>query len=423
MSVLGRNADKSATRISVVSAERTAAYVASIKEKTNKKYDFAPDFVLPEYNTGEKIRVRCCKDDLWFEVLPQNLISCVGCPLCRSCVGSQVALADRQLLFKRDIDQDGRFELISEYKGSRKPIMLRCKDSDHDGEEFKVSEATKWRQSKGCKKCRKRTGPKTMSTAKMVQKFIEHHGPDAFDYSQVVYKNWHNPVTITCRLGGHTFQQTPNNHLGAKSTNGCEECYRIRDSIHKAFTVEEFIQHARDVFPTKAYDYSQVVYVNGTTVVEIGCPERNHGYFKQAPRLHLLGYEGCRRCSHYGCSVVSLEWLRYKELIDHTTIRTILHIDGEFTIPGVGHVDGYSAELNKVYEFHGCHVHGCPSCHTPDAYNTFKQCPAIDLYNTTVKRAEDIKALGYEYEEMWNCQYKNRRKQIQTVIEANMTAV
>ena len=33
--------------------------------------------------------------------------------------------------------------------------------------------------------------------------------------------------------------------------------------------------------------------------------------------------------------------------------------------------DGYSKEMNAVFEFHGCYFHGCPLCHGIDGAMLF----------------------------------------------------
>lgn len=60
----------------------------------------------------------------------------------------------------------------------------------------------------------------------------------------------------------------------------------------RKLTTEEFIQKAKDVHGDK-YDYSQSIYINQKTKVDIICPE--HGIFKQTPDGHLRG-QGCPKC-------------------------------------------------------------------------------------------------------------------------------
>lgn len=59
--------------------------------------------------------------------------------------------------------------------------------------------------------------------------------------------------------------------------------------------LQKFIKKAKLVHGSK-YDYSMVNYVNKRTKVCIICPE--HGEFWQTPSNHLIGYEGCPKCSN-----------------------------------------------------------------------------------------------------------------------------
>ena len=61
----------------------------------------------------------------------------------------------------------------------------------------------------------------------------------------------------------------------------------------KALTQEQFIEKANIVHAGK-YDYSDVVYINNRTKVNIICP--THGVFAQLPSSHLLG-NGCPQCA------------------------------------------------------------------------------------------------------------------------------
>lgn len=58
------------------------------------------------------------------------------------------------------------------------------------------------------------------------------------------------------------------------------------------YTTEQFIQKAREIHGNK-YDYSKVDYINSVTKIIIICKE--HGEFKQEPRVHL-SKAGCIKC-------------------------------------------------------------------------------------------------------------------------------
>jgi hypothetical protein len=61
----------------------------------------------------------------------------------------------------------------------------------------------------------------------------------------------------------------------------------------KKLTLAEFLAKAVAVHGVGRYDYSQVVYVNGYSKVEITCPK--HSVFKQVPASHVQG-QGCPLC-------------------------------------------------------------------------------------------------------------------------------
>lgn len=59
------------------------------------------------------------------------------------------------------------------------------------------------------------------------------------------------------------------------------------------YTTESFVDMAKSIHGNK-YDYSQVVYKNTKTKVQIICPK--HGLFEQIPEKHLREGCGCPRC-------------------------------------------------------------------------------------------------------------------------------
>lgn len=110
-----------------------------------------------------------------------------------------------------------------------------------------------------------------------------------YDYSLVEYINSHTKVKIICSKHG-VFIQTPGKHL---IKQGCPACGNDKLKISQRSNKEEFIAKAQLIHGVK-YDYTNVVYVNNKTKVEIICPE--HGAWHQIPNHHLLG-KGCRKCS------------------------------------------------------------------------------------------------------------------------------
>ncbi|XP_074650414.1 uncharacterized protein LOC141905419 [Tubulanus polymorphus] len=110
-------------------------------------------------------------------------------------------------------------------------------------------------------------------------------------------------------------------------------------------------------------------------------------------------------------SKMSIRWLRW--LSENNDIRIQHALDGgEVTIDRYK-VDGYHAESNTVYEFHGCLYHGCPKCFK----NSDMQSPVRpdkkfgELYQATLEKSAKIRALGYNLVEFWEHEYCNLVKE------------
>jgi hypothetical protein len=70
----------------------------------------------------------------------------------------------------------------------------------------------------------------------------------------------------------------------------------------------------------------------------------------------------CPLCKTVGYSKIAIEWITSLSLKLGVFIQ---HMEngGEYKISNSYKADGYSSELNCIFEFHGCHVHGCKSCY------------------------------------------------------------
>lgn len=138
-----------------------------------------------------------------------------------------------------------------------------------------------------------------MTTEEFIQKAKAIHG-DKFDYSKAEYVNAKTKVCVICPEHGE-FWQTPEKHLIGR---GCSACGRA--SLAKRFSMgqDEFVKRANQVHNGR-YDYSQVVYANSHTHINIICPV--HGIFRQEPSSHLSGC-GCPMCANKERGMHSRKW-------------------------------------------------------------------------------------------------------------------
>lgn len=201
-----------------------------------------------------------------------------------------------------------------------------------------------------------------LTTEEFIMKARKVHG-DRYDYSKVEYVNNQTPVIIICPIHGE-FPQRPNNHLNG---NGCPKCSRETQSARQATNQEVWVKRAKRVHGDK-YDYSKVKYVNNHTPIRIICPI--HGEFMQTPANHIKG-EGCQAC---GISKLSLSQEEAKKRI----IEKLSHLPYVLVEPFTYNGDrGTNVTLHcKIHDFTWTtswhHViyagtkltGGCPGCRT-----------------------------------------------------------
>lgn len=126
-----------------------------------------------------------------------------------------------------------------------------------------------------------------MTTQEFINKATVVHG-NKYDYSLTKYTNSKIKVIINCKTHGE-FKQLPNNHLAG---NNCTKCITKGTKLN----TENFIKRAKRVHG-ELYDYSKVEYTDNRTKVIIIC--KLHGHFLQSPRHHLNG-NGCKHCANTG---------------------------------------------------------------------------------------------------------------------------
>mmetsp|Transcript_12651 Transcript_12651/g.16301 ORF Transcript_12651/g.16301 Transcript_12651/m.16301 type:complete len:1243 (-) Transcript_12651:1394-5122(-) len=127
-------------------------------------------------------------------------------------------------------------------------------------------------------------------------------------------------------------------------------------------------------------------------------------------------------------SVKQMVWLKH---VQRTTPYLIQHAqNGGEALLFEGNngrmygVDGYCEATNTVYQFQGCFFHGCPKCYEPTKYNPFKTTTWVtadgiektrqvrmgELYAYTVTAKDKLKRKGYNFVEIWECEFNQLAK-------------
>lgn len=197
--------------------------------------------------------------------------------------------------------------------------------------------------SKGKNGCGQCTGQERITVEKFVERSIAAHGIGRFDYSLVTeIKGIIKPVKIICTVEDHgVFTQIAKSH--AEGGNGCARCNGVSRLI-----IEEVIRRGRKAYPDKNYDYSRLsefLKADGTiqngvkTRIFIGCPEKDHGYFEQTIDGHLVGKEGCFKCSNFA---------RRQNRSDFISRSKQIHGEGRYLYDEVEEMNGLGGEVRLI---------------------------------------------------------------------------
>lgn len=227
------------------------------------------------------------------------------------------------------------YELLSDYKGNKEYILVRCKI---DGYTWETK--PNWLQhGAGCQKCYdRRRGDKTrLGTDEFIKKAKEKHG-DKYDYSKVNYINSKTPVTLICPKHGE-FQIMPSKHINRG--DGCGKCADEQNGIRKRNSNEKFIEKSKAIHCDK-YDYSKCKYTGWENPVIIICPK--HGEFTQVAGNHLSGC-GCPRCNESHLERETKEWL--------DNLNVAYERQKKFKWLGRQSLDFYLPEYNMAIECQG----------------------------------------------------------------------
>lgn len=260
----------------------TAVFVKKAKAKHGDKYDYTQVI----YQTAKKkVAVLCAEHGAFFQTPSDHLNGC-GCPGCAIAKRkiSQLISVDTFISRAKALLGDRYDYSQVQYEGLRRKVTIVC--LEHGS--FAMTPGTHLK-GRHCPKC---TGRAFIPTDEFITRAKTVHA-DRYDYSLVRCEHNRQAVQIICREHG-IFEQAPRSHLLGR---GCEQCASLKRGLKKRTTAaEQFLEKARKLHGDR-YDYSLSQYKRNNANITIGC--REHGYFQQIPRNHLIG-RGCPSCSSTG---------------------------------------------------------------------------------------------------------------------------
>mgnify|MGYP000290591655 CR=1 FL=1 len=138
----------------------------------------------------------------------------------------------------------------------------------------------------GCFRC---NGTKKSDTNEFIANSNIVH-KNKYDYSKTIYLGANVDVEILCPIHG-LFKQRASRHLIGSI---CPKCNHTQSSNSQRDSKEQFIEKAKKVHGVQ-FDYSNVVYINNKTKIEIIC--KKHGSWWQTPINHIKNKQKCPFCN------------------------------------------------------------------------------------------------------------------------------
>jgi len=357
--------------------------------KANNKHEKKYDYSKIEYeNTNTKVIITC-KEHGDFEQLPRDHLTGRGCNECGKINrAKKQTFTQEQFIDKAKKLHGEKFDYSKvKYINSQTKVIIICNKCNFEFEQ----QANSHLQGCGCDKCARRINHENqrLTEKEIIERSIKVHGEEKFDYSNMNYKRSHEPINITCKLCDNNFKQLISNHIN--QSQGCPFCSgRYMDT-------EIFIKKAKEVHSNE-YNYKEVKYEKSCIDIKIICNKTNQ-LFYQTPNNHLSGNK-CPCCCNKRYSLKAVKYLNFISQYYGINIKHQLN-GGEYTIPNTRfRADGYCAETNTIFEFHGTIYHGDPRFCDPSEFNYLGRNYG-ELYNSTVEREKQIKDMGFNLVIMW----------------------
>lgn len=151
----------------------------------------------------------------------------------------------------------------------------------------------------GCFKCgviKSRNSVRQRIIDGLIVRFQDVHGPSAYGYDKVIYRDMKTKCQIYCHSHGGYFEQSPDSHLQGY---GCRLCNNKKASNARRGTYAEW-KHSLKLHRSdkgEVYDYtdSEQEFIDLSSPVTIYCKEHDN-HFQQHPINHRNN-AGCPKCA------------------------------------------------------------------------------------------------------------------------------
>lgn len=182
---------------------------------------------------------------------------------------------------------------------------------------------------KGCGHPNRKKARKTLTTEEFIEKAKKIHG-DTYSYEKTSYKNYREPVLITCKKHGD-FWQSAENHLYGKGCPKCGNHYsKFEDELLKIIS-DDFIKNDRTILNGKEID----IYIPSKNIgIEFNGLKWHSDWFAGKDRnYHISKTIECEKKEIQLIQIFEDEYRTHKDLVESK----------------LKHILKYNVELHKIY--------------------------------------------------------------------------
>ena len=388
-------------------SERFSDIIKKMKLENKAEISFADLY----YNSKEDMLIPCPVDNHGLVCMTpyMHTSSTTGCTKCSRKYNRTQEEFDEEL--KNTFGED--IKRLDPYKNQKTPMRMSCKKHGEFRNKKTGNDLLNGKQ--GCPICQLEESAENRRWKKdeWIKKSMEVYIDKKDDYSKIILETigntlWvHDLFCIVHQL--HYCQRANDHHQGHR----CSYCGK--DTLSSLFRLiyKELIQRCKETHKEEKYEWDEKEpedYKNGNSKISVICHNtyedgKEHGIWHPSAHNHVNGSK-CPRCKAVGYSKISIKWLSF---LSSTLDTFIQHRENgvEYKISISGYKgDGYSLELNCIFEFHGCHVHGCISCYpNREELDLFDRYTHEENYQRTLRKKQFCLEQGYKYVEIWYCKW------------------
>lgn len=281
-------------------------FVKEFRQKFPEK-DYC-DFSESTYvNNRTKMIVFCKIHNIYFEATPYSLLKGItSCPECKKEVDRLVSekniINGRNSIIKFVEEYYPDYYLLdpaNEYKDCRSLLTLVSKiDSSIINKTSLQLKSIKYNncqsESTGSDRYISRYNREKLELIEIIKNYDSN-----IDTSLIDYKGYNKLVILICKKHPETkIYLTPitiKNRVD-KNIPLCDKCKEEKKYLGDNSLKEEFVKKIKEKYPTRDYDFTNMVFINYRTNIIIHCNKHNIDFDVNPWKLLNYGVEGCPKC-------------------------------------------------------------------------------------------------------------------------------